>query len=127
MATVTLKSKKSAGNVNFKILCFRDYPLFFFFFFFFNSAIHYFGYVSFTYLMLTYLSFPNSNFPGPFLRKLPLIHDGMVPLMVVEMGSGVSSTERTRGARLSSPLAFGHRCLLVTEGRGERGAGSLIG
>ena len=35
--------------------------------------------------------------------------------MVVGMGSGVSSTERTRGAMLSRPLASGHRSLLGTE------------
>lgn len=62
-----------------------------------------------------YLSSPNSNFPGPFLRKLPLIHVGTVPVMVVEISSGVSSTELTRAARLSSPLACGHRCQLGTE------------
>lgn len=67
---------------------------------------------------LKYLSFPNSNFPGPFLRKLPLIHVGIVPVIVVGMGSGVSSTERTKGAIVSSPLAFGHRCQLGTE-RGD--------
>lgn len=72
------------------------------------------------FFFLKYLSFPNSNFPGPFLRKLPLIQVGTVPLMVVGIGSGVSSTERTSGAMLSSPLACGHRCLLDTEnGRGE--------
>lgn len=63
-----------------------------------------------------YRSSPNSNLPGPFLRKLPLIHDGMCPLMVLGMGSGVSCAELTRGAMVSSPLAFGHRCQLGTRG-----------
>lgn len=70
-------------------------------------------------VFLKYLSVPNSNFPGPFLRKLPLIQGGIVPSMVVGMGSGVSSAERTRGAKHSSPLACGHLCLLDTEG-GEK-------
>lgn len=70
-------------------------------------------------VFLKYLSVPNSNFPGPFLRKLPLIQGGIVPFMVVGMGSGVSSAERTRGAKHSSPLACGHLCLLDTEG-GEK-------
>lgn len=61
-----------------------------------------------------YLSSPNSNFPGPFLKKLPLIQAGIVPLVVVGMGSGVSSPECTNGATLSSPLACGHRSLLGT-------------
>lgn len=65
-----------------------------------------------------YLSFPNSNFPGPFLRKLPLIHVGIVPLIVVGIGSGVSSIVCTRAAMLSSPLPCGHRCQLGTE-RGQ--------
>lgn len=70
-------------------------------------------------VFLKYLSVPNSNFPGPFLRKLPLIQGGIVPFMVVGMGLGVSSAERTRGAKHSSPLACGHLCLLDTEG-GEK-------
>lgn len=70
-------------------------------------------------VFLKYLSVPNSNFPGPFLRKLPLIQGGIVPFMVVGMGSGVSSAEWTRGAKHSSPLACGHLCLLDTEG-GEK-------
>lgn len=44
----------------------------------------------------THLLLPISNFPGPFLRKLPLIQEGMLPVIVVVMGSGVSSTEQTR-------------------------------
>lgn len=65
--------------------------------------------------VLKYLSSPNSNFPGPFLRKLPLIHVGIVPLTAVGMASGVSSAEVTRAAKLSSPLACGQRCQLGTE------------
>lgn len=61
-----------------------------------------------------YLSSPNSNFPGPFLRKLPLIHVGIAPLMAVGIGWGVSSPEVTRAAKLSSPLACGQRCQLGT-------------
>lgn len=48
---------------------------------------------------------PNSNFPGPLRRRLPLIQEGMVPCTSVEIGSGVSSTERTRGAIVSSPFS----------------------
>ena len=66
------------------------------------------------------MSSPNSNFPGPFLRKLPLIQDGMVPLMVVEIGWGVSSAELTRGAMLTRPLASGHRWVLQAV-RGREG------
>lgn len=65
-------------------------------------------------VLSAYLSSPNSNFPGPFLKKLPLSQAGIVPLVVVGMGSGVSSTECTKGATLSSPLARGHRSLLDT-------------
>lgn len=65
---------------------------------------------------MKYRSSPNSNFPGPFLKKLPLIHDGMCPWIVLGMGSGVSFAELTRGAMVSSPLAFGHRCQLGTSG-----------
>ncbi len=43
-----------------------------------------------------HLLLPISNFPGPFLRKLPLIQEGMLPVIVVVMGSGVSSAEHTR-------------------------------
>lgn len=70
-------------------------------------------------VILRYLSVPNSNFPGPFLRKLPLIQAGIDPFTVVGMGSGVSSAEQTRGAKHSSPLACGHRCLLDTDSRDE--------
>lgn len=80
-----------------------------------TMIIHVFFFIVF----LKYLSVPNSNFPGPFLRKLPLIQGGIVPSMFVGMGSGVSSAERTRGAKHSSPLACGHLCLLDTEG-GEK-------
>lgn len=51
----------------------------------------------------THCVLPNSNFPGPLRRKFPLIQEGMVPCTVVLIGSGVSSTERTRGAMVSSP------------------------
>jgi len=45
----------------------------------------------------TYFSSPNSNFPGPFLRRLPLIHPGICPLILAGMGSGVSSTVCSKG------------------------------
>lgn len=69
----------------------------------------------YTWYVFKYLSSPNSNFPGPFLRKLPLIHVGIVPLTVVGIASGVSSTDVTSGAKLSSPFAWGQRCQLGTE------------
>lgn len=43
----------------------------------------------------THFWFPISNFPGPFLKKFPLIHSGIRPTTCVPMGSGVSSTETT--------------------------------
>lgn len=66
-----------------------------------------------------YLSSPNSNFPGPFLRKLPLIQVGIHPLIVVGIGSGVSSADCTKCSKLSNPAAFGHRSLLLTAEREE--------
>lgn len=78
-----------------------------------------FCWVFFMWYVFKYLSSPNSNFPGPFLRKLPLIHVGIVPLIVVGIASGVSSTEVTRAAMLSSPLACGQRCQLGTKNKLE--------
>ena len=72
--------------------------------------------------MGSYLSSPNSNLAGPFLRKLPLTQEGMRPVMWVGMGLGVSSLVVTRAARLSRPLAWGHLCLLPTAwGEGANG------
>lgn len=51
----------------------------------------------------TYLSLPNSNLPGPFLSRFPLIHLGMCPLILAGMGSGVSSTLCTKGEMHCSP------------------------
>lgn len=58
-------------------------------------------------ILLAYLLSPNSNLPGPFLRKLPVTQEGIWPLITVLMGSGVSSTELTRGPMNSRPLADG--------------------
>lgn len=80
-----------------------------------ENRIVYFYIFPYVLCIFKYLSSPNSNFPGPFLRKLPLIHVGIVPLIAVGIASGVSSTEVTRAAKLSSPLACGQRCQLGTE------------
>lgn len=58
-------------------------------------------------ILPSYLLSPNSNLPGPFLRKLPVIQQGISPLITVLMGSGVSSTVLTRGPMNSRPLADG--------------------
>lgn len=79
------------------------------------SAVLYFYIFPHMWYVFKYLSSPNSNFPGPFLRKLPLIHVGIVPLTVVGIVSGVSSTDVTSGAKHSSPFAWGQRCQLGTE------------
>lgn len=65
---------------------------------------------------VTYCWFPNSNFPGPLRRRLPRIQVGMVSRTSVEMGSGVSSTERTRGAIDSRPFCFSWLHLLSSFG-----------
>lgn len=56
-------------------------------------------------VFFSYCVFPNSNFPGPLRRSLPLIQGGMFPCTSVEISSGVSSTVRTRGAMDSSPFS----------------------
>lgn len=61
----------------------------------------------YSHILPSYLLSPNSNLPGPFLRKLPVIQEGISPLITVLMGSGVSSTELTRGPMNSRPLADG--------------------
>lgn len=68
----------------------------------------------------TYWWFPNSNLPGPLRSKCPQIHVGMLPVMVVGMGSGVSSTLRNNGAMFWSAWIFLNELfctLLTTEGR----------
>ena len=114
--------------------------LFFFFYIFFKTPFLYFTthllkrniveIVFFTKMGIkknsTHFWFPNSNFPGPFLSRLPEIQEGMLPRTSVAMGSGVSSTERTRGAMDSSPLSSGQvsssclappECLVSSVGR----------
>ena len=51
----------------------------------------------------THVWFPYSNFPGPFLRKLPVIQSGMVPVTRVLMTSGVCSADLTRFSMLGRP------------------------
>lgn len=66
----------------------------------------------------SYLSLPNSNLPGPFLSRFPLIHLGICPLILAGMGSGVSSTLCTKGEMHCSPLGLWLRiCSLDGLGR----------
>lgn len=67
---MTLKSKKSAGNLNFKILCFRDYPLFFFFKFYFSNSLFW---LCFVYIFNAYiLVFSEFELSGAVPQEAPV-------------------------------------------------------